>query len=535
MKVTNTFLALACALILPFAASAQNWQMLEGIESNGSSTHNSIKTDAGGNLYVAGGFQNTIGFSPITLSTSDYNGYLVKYNQAGVPDWTLQCLGPESEIMGVDLVGSNVFIVGYYRDSMTIGTTTLYSAGGYDGFAARLDFATGALTWAYSYGGAGDDFVTSLACFAGTFAMTGMFYGTTQFGTFPLVSAGDGDMFICLLNTSGTVTFADRRGGTLREAGIRMDHDASGLWYVAGQFESPTVSFATGTLTSQGNNDVFVVKFNGVGTEQWAASGGSPNYDYANGICVEGNTVCLMGTYGTGNIVFSPYGIPDQGVTNTSSIINFDTQTGSVSGLATVCFGSDVFSGDIVAVNGAIYATGYFSGNCQIGSTPCVSAGLRDIFIVRYIPQMQSVVLACTGGGSGDEMPRAMCADQNGLVSITGDYQGVSTTFGSNSITNTDATADGYVARASITVGINDVASSGSITMYPNPFADRLTVQQPDGTESDVVLYDATGREAKRVRAIGSTEIMCDDLAAGVYMVMVIGEEEVHSEKMIKQ
>jgi hypothetical protein len=58
--------------------------------------------------------------------------------------------------------------------------------------------------------------------------------------------------------------------------------------FITGGFDH-TRPFGNGTLTSTGDYDVFVMKYDTSGTFHWATRGGSKKDDWANGICTDNN------------------------------------------------------------------------------------------------------------------------------------------------------------------------------------------------------------------------------------------------------
>lgn len=531
--------ALLCMLVTPFFANAQNW-ILKGIESdNQTKTFSSVKIDGTGNTYVAGGFAGTLCFQPTTLTTVNYNAYIAKLDVNNDPVWALQCTGNECEIIGTDIdaTGTYLYAIGYYSGSMTAGSTTLTSVGGYDVFILKVDAVNGQFIDAQSYGSTGFDYGTSIVCKNNMLYATGVFSFSVSFGATTLTSVGGADAFVLKFDLALAPQWASSWGGANEDYGMNVTADANGSIYVSGDYDSPTIAFASATIANNGSTDIFLVKFDALGTEVWGAHAGTPNTDYSDDVVIRGSDVCISGTYGQGNIVFGQYGLPDQGFTYTVCVGVYNAQTGADMQILQVAGCADAFAGGMTsAATGELFVAGYFTGTSFIGqANNCTSAGQRDAFVVRYNASYVTTY-ASNFGGADSEIPTAMCVSpSSSTVVMLGNFNGATTTFGASSITNTDGAPDGFVAKTSLPVGVAEVVQPAlNITMYPNPCTDRFTVDQPDGTEYDVVLNDVTGAEVKRVHAIGRTEIMCEELAAGAYVVMVIGEE-VRSGRLIKQ
>ena len=73
--------------------------------------------------------------------------------------------------------------------------------------------------------------------------------------------------------------------------------------------------------------------------------------------------------------------------------------------------------------------------------------------------------------------------------------------------------------------------------MYPNPALDRVTIQLPSGSEiAEVEFYDNIGRLTltQQITKI-KNEISVNNLSRGVYVIKVLSDNKIGSEKFIKQ
>ncbi|MEI7726012.1 MAG: SBBP repeat-containing protein, partial [Bacteroidota bacterium] len=189
---------------------------------------NAISLDAGGNIYLAGSFFETVDFDP----------------------------------------GAGIF--------------NLTSVGGQDIYISKLD-ASGNFKWAKAMGGPSDDFPVSIAPDpSGNILTTGAFNETADFdpgsGVFSLTSKGAEDIFISNIDSSGQFVWAKSMGSESFDEGQAITTDASGNVFVTGFF-SFTVDFDPGTgvfnLSTPGDKhdyDIYILKLNNSGTFSWAKS-----------------------------------------------------------------------------------------------------------------------------------------------------------------------------------------------------------------------------------------------------------------------
>lgn len=136
----------------------------------------------------------------------------------------------------------------------------------------------------------------------GNLIIVGSFRGTIQLGATTLTSAGKGDLFVAKMSSStGDVVWAKRFGGTGYDFGSDVAVDASNAIYIAGSYQSPSIDFGGGALSTTGFRGGFLVKLAADGSHVWSRNLGSSNASsdsaWALGVAVNGNGVAVAGTY----------------------------------------------------------------------------------------------------------------------------------------------------------------------------------------------------------------------------------------------
>ncbi|WP_437618013.1 hypothetical protein [Sorangium sp. So ce1151] len=136
--------------------------------------------------------------------------------------------------------------------------------------------------WSTGLGGAGDQAAYAVATdAAGNLYVTGWFEGTVDFGAGPLVSAGNGDVFVLKLDPAGHAIWSRRFGSSpYRESGTHIALDASGNILVGGSYSGarfdgpPSVDFGGGPLPWDNygfsSSAVFLVKLDPDGNHLWS-------------------------------------------------------------------------------------------------------------------------------------------------------------------------------------------------------------------------------------------------------------------------
>ncbi len=309
--------------------------------------------------------------------------------------------------------------------------------------ASPLMYANGDFVWAKGMGGASYDLGTDVTVdSSGNVYTTGNFYGTVDFdpgmGVLYLTSAGDSDIFVSKLDSSGNLLWAKRMGGTNYDKGYSIAVDPSGNVHTIGGFYG-TVDFDPGELSgfylnSAGGSDIFVSKLNSSGNFVWAKSMGGTNFDSGNGIAVDSSgNVYTTGSFrdiadfdpGAGIVNLIGAGVDDIFVSKLNSGGNLVWAKG--------IGGSDYDYGNGIAVDlsGNVYTTGSYFGTVDFDSEAGVfnltSAGSHDIFVSKLNSGGNFVWAKSMGGVDGD-YGNGIAVDSSGNVYTTG-YFGATADF----------------------------------------------------------------------------------------------------------
>jgi hypothetical protein len=198
--------------------------------------------------------------------------------------------------LGAFFVCGNFGIAGLLAGSAgpaDLGVTST-AFGGKDLVVARINAADGAIVWARHVGSTGDDSCTAIAVddagsnvyITGTYSNDALDLGT---GAFPTAAVSQARIYMARLNASTGATVASAAYGTTgRQLPSSLATDASGNVILGGSFFT-TINFATGvSITSEGNIDAFVAKFDANLVPQWArAWGGGNAAQYTRGVATD--------------------------------------------------------------------------------------------------------------------------------------------------------------------------------------------------------------------------------------------------------
>ncbi|MHB8789578.1 MAG: SBBP repeat-containing protein [Desulfobulbaceae bacterium] len=250
-----------------------------------------ISLYSNGHLYLTGWFQGTVDFDPGAgtanlVSAGSFDIFISKLDSNGNFVWAKGLGGISNdwgEAVAVDSLG-NVYTTGGFSGNADFdpgaGSFPLLSTGGIvsDIFVSKLD-SNGNFVWAKAMGGTVADVGYGIAVdAAGNVYTTGGFGDTADFdpaaGTvFNLTSAGNADIFVSKLNSSGSFVWAKAMGGPSTDYGYDIAVTSAGAVHATGSFQG-TADFdpgpGTSSLVSAGFEDIFICKL--VGPDPAAAA-----------------------------------------------------------------------------------------------------------------------------------------------------------------------------------------------------------------------------------------------------------------------
>ena len=261
--------------------------------------HNTVATDGNGNVVLTHSTTSTD--LPVQNAFQDFyagnmDAFVVKFNVSGVLQWATYYGGTWNDFghcIATDGNGNVVIGGGTWSDDFPVlnafqGTR----AGNSDAFVVKFD-GSGTRQWATYYGGTGGD---DVKCIATDGSGNVVFGGNTSSTNFPIEnphqvsSGGAQDVFVVKFNGSGTRQWATYYGGSGADIAYDIDTDGNGNVVFAGWTSSGNFPVQNPAQGSNaGAEDAFVVKFNGGGVCQWATYVGGNSGDKAYGIATDGS------------------------------------------------------------------------------------------------------------------------------------------------------------------------------------------------------------------------------------------------------
>jgi hypothetical protein len=244
-------------------------------------------------------------------------------------------------------------------------------------------------------------------------------------------SGGLGTAFIAKHTPDGDTLWV-RRTGEPNASPERIVVDGTGIVYVAGAFSG--VSTWDGganpgvTLTSRGGLDAFLARYTADGDLEWVAQAGGDEDDIGFGVAVteDGGSVYLAGgfentaTFGTATALTSA-GLDDAFVARYEAGGAFEWARRGGGTQRDVAFAVAVDEEENA------YLTGSFEGEASFGPPALTSAGLDDLFVVKY-NATSTALWSRQIGGTGIDRGTGLgvyscCTGSLSVVYVTGSFE----------------------------------------------------------------------------------------------------------------
>ena len=458
----------------------------------------------------------------------------------------------------------------------------------YDMWIVKMS-STGSIVWENTIGGNDNDWAISAHEVAGGYIVGGFLNSgiSADFTESPIGGAGSNDCILIYLDSSGTIVWQNRIGGTGHDymQDLLVTDDGNYL------FSGPSYSSVSGDKTVENfeviNGDLWFVKTNSAGvvvnqnvlggsgletTARLAQSGdgnlllaasstspvsgnkteASVSYDFwavkvFDAACSPVDEIC-------NSIDDDCDGLVDDGITVTVSIENFGAsvfcQGGSAALGATPTPGTTLqWYKNGVAIAGATSttynatATGMYT--CQ-ATNACANATSNSVTIT--VNKNPTATIAAGGATT-------FCAGGSVTLTVTASagttkqwYKGPSIIAGATGNTYVATTAGNYKCRVTKTAtgcfkNSNAIAVTvpcregeeleNSIRIFPNPTSGLLTLDIEDATSVAIRVSNVLGQTVHEQSATGDCTIDLVGLPRGSYMVTVVNDERVHSEIIV--
>ena len=402
----------------------------------------------------------------LTGTGSNSDVFVVKYDPSGTPLWARRLGGTTSDNLNSVITDSsgNIIVGGFYASNplnifAANGSTvsfTLSNSGVNDSFVVKYD-SSGTPLWARRMGGTNSDNLNSVTVDSSGNVIVAGQYGPSTMNIFAAngttvsftLSSSGGDGFVVKYDPSGTPLWARRLGGSTYADSTSVSTDSSGNIIVAGYYQSNFNIFAADgttvlfTLSNDGSNDCFVVKYDSNGTPQWARKLAGTSNDQANSVSTDSSqNIIVAGRYASNPLnIFAANGstvsftLANDG-SNDAFVVKYNssgtplwaTRIGGTlndfaTSVTTDSSGNVIVTGYYVSVNLNIYAA-----NGSTVSFRLTRTGNSTPFIVKY-DSSGTPIWARRMGGTRNDQANSVSIDSSQNIIVAGQYDATSLSF----------------------------------------------------------------------------------------------------------
>lgn len=313
-------------------------------------------------------------------------------------------LWPSTEAYYQALALGNMFVLEYAPDRTLVRTSILYADG-----PGQLN--------------------SIVVDTAGNRYVCGRFSSVAEIENLNIVSAGGNDIFILKINAQGNAVRLKRFGGTLNDEALSLALSPNGQTiYLAGHYNSPTLSFGSTQLTSTvAYPKAFLARLDTAFNVLSARTVQSSTDDCrAQEIAVDadGHVFTALNFKGSLQLTAQSGTVTSTGGTDVH-LAAWNAGLTEVNHEIQVTGAGNVLAARMaVSTNGKVHVCGNYSGSFALGNLSGTSNGLQDVFAVRLdstlVPQW-----AIKGGGTLNDEAGALHLAADGKIYFAGTFQGL--------------------------------------------------------------------------------------------------------------
>ncbi|WP_437626037.1 hypothetical protein [Sorangium sp. So ce1151] len=313
-----------------------------------------------------------------------------------------------------------LLVAGEFSGTLEFGGEPRTSAGGRDGYIARLD-AEGRELWLQPLGGLGFQAATSVAASAtGRIVVAGRFSGALVIGKDRLESAGGSDVFVASFDADGTPLWSKRFGDGFDQQPRAVAMDERGNAVVVGDFAG-TIDLGGEPLQSAGGLDVFVASLDALGEHRWSKRFGDAGLQRARAVAVDGADNVVVGGEFAGTLDLGG-GPRTAGEREAVFVAKLDPKGehrySRVIGEHGASLGQLLVDG-----TGDVLVVGGFRGEAALAGEPVTSAGEDDVFVAKLDPE-GGYRWSHRFGGAGPDRATGVAVDRDRQAFVTGAFTG---------------------------------------------------------------------------------------------------------------
>ncbi len=353
-----------------------------------------LTVDAADNVIWGGQFWIEGNFGSLQLPlTQDSRGiFLIKYTPDGSLVWGQSIEGKGLKTLtGISTdEDNNIYLTGYFENSIILPDTTLEAVGSQNLFLIKLN-PQGEIQWARSAGYLGVVRPKGVAASGDQVFVVGDFMGRAVFaGDSIRTNTADPDLFIAAYDKDGEELWGRKAGGVHEDYAQAIATDAQGNAYLTGTFFGILKLSETLEIQTQGfNENFYLLSYAPNGTPRFARSLGGESNEEAKDLLIANDKIFIAGHY-FGKLTYDNLSLNGSEDHFNPFVAAFDLQGNTLwleGGKSSVyADGNFLAAGEA----GKISLAGNFAEDLRMTYHSRAGAGLNDIFLAELDPSLTS-------------------------------------------------------------------------------------------------------------------------------------------------
>jgi hypothetical protein len=320
----------------------------------------------------------------------------------------------------------NVVLMTYFRGTVDLGGGPLTStSGSWDILFAKLD-PDGGHVFSKRFGDGNHQYIWDTAIDASDNIIgAGYFFGTIDFGGGVLSSQGQRDAALVKFDPSGALIWSRSFGDAGDQFALGVAVGATGDIVIAGRFTG-TIDFGGGPLVSAGGTDLFLARFDAAGQHLWSQRFGDALDQIWATVALDPSDNAIMAGSFRGQMVFGATTL--QSASNLADDVFVALVDPAGNSLWARRFG-DAFpercSGVAADSAGNVLLAGHFWNAIDFGGGVLSSAGMNDLFLAKLDASGQHLWSRRYGDAADQSgLQNAVAVDGAGNIALSGTIQG---------------------------------------------------------------------------------------------------------------
>lgn len=350
------------------------------------------------------------------------------------------------------------------------------------------------------------------------------------------------DGFILKLDLNGNSIWVKKFGGITADVitSIKIDNlnnvYATGIFTGTADFDP---SSSTASSTSNGNNDIFVVKLDTNGNYLFHKAIGGSAADYVNYINIDNSGKIYIAGYFNGTIDLDPSGTAANVTSNgawDNFLLKLDANGDYISHYTSGSTGNDQIYGIELTNSNSVILSGIYGQIFDLDPSSAIvnttfTGGSSDIFILELDQNLGYVNHYLFGSTGSETLP--WCKTNGNDITVVGAFQNTIDLNPSSATNNftSSGSYDVFMTRFTSNLSLNEIKKT-KIASFPNPFHDVLHIN--NSVVTNYAVYSLCGLKVGE-GAILNNEIDLSRLGNGIYLIEYKSKDQTFVEKIIKQ